>query len=70
MYACLFFVAEKIVTVFIYLFIFDCRDSQVVRDWLGFDEDDHDDAIQFFMESGCYFDEHGLVRAVCLWFVV
>jgi hypothetical protein len=53
-----------------YLFIFDCRDSQVVRDWLGFDEDDQDDAIQFFMESGCYLDEHGLVRAVCLCFVV
>jgi hypothetical protein len=27
---------------------------------LGFDADEHDEAVQYMMESGCFLDPHGL----------
>lgn len=36
-------------------------DVSLLRDWLGFDEDEHDDAVQFLVTSGCALDAKKLV---------
>ncbi len=35
-------------------------DVAKLQQWLGFDDDEHDEAVQYLMDSGCFFDPQGL----------